>query len=144
MGIGFQFDETMTGTYTQGGAERPMSFTARARARSLLGHLTGGRATLEGHVEMEGFATHQPMSGEVDIAPIRGRRIRYEFAFTADDGKRYHFAGQKDVTPLRPLASMTQLPALITDEHGTEVASAKLHFDTRDLPSLLMSFRPVF
>jgi hypothetical protein len=141
---GFQFQETMAGTFTRhGDSQKPMKFTARARAKSFWKHLSDHKAELDGHVDMEGFATHQPLHGEVTINPILGGLIRYEFAFHADDGKGYRFAGQKDVKLLRPVETMTTLPASIVDDKGAEVATALLHFDTRSLPGFLGSFRPL-
>lgn len=141
---GFQFEETMAGTFTvDGGEERPIRFTARARVDSLRKFLGDRKADLDGEVFMEGYAVGRPLHGEVTIDPVLGRLIRYEFGFDGDDGKHYRFLGQKDVTLLDPVGSMTTLPAAITDEHGERVASATLRFDTRDLPSFLGSFRPV-
>jgi hypothetical protein len=140
---GFQFQETMAGTFTMDGAERTMKFTARARARSFFRHLTDHKAELDGHVDMDGLATHQPLHGEITINPILGRMIRYEFDFTTDDGQRLRFAGQKDVKLLHVVDTMTTLPGSIVDDKGTELATALLYFDKKRLPGFLGSFRPL-
>lgn len=140
---GFHFKETMSGTFKpDGGEERAMRFTVTARARSWLKHLRDRKAELSGELDMDGFATRAPISGELTIDPLIGRVIRYEFEFTADDHKRYRFAGQKDVTIADPVGSMTTLPGTISDSRGATVATAQLKFDTRDLPGFLGSFRP--
>jgi hypothetical protein len=143
---GFQFTETMSGTFTLSagdGAERPMLFTCQARASNLWRHLADRRAELDGHVDMEGFATRRPLQGHIVIDPILGGRIAYDFQFDGDDGKPYRFSGQKDVSPFRPWGSMTTLPGAILDERGAEVARAHLRFEAHDLPGLLGSFRPI-
>src|SRR5262249_55683219 len=96
---GFHFRETMSGTYERDdGVARAMRFTVTARAESMLGYLRDRKARLDGEVTMEGFATAKPLDGEITIDPLLGKLIRYEFAFAADDGQRYRFVGQKDVT----------------------------------------------
>jgi hypothetical protein len=142
---GFRFNETMSGSYTREGeaAEHPISFTVRARAHSLIKHARDRKATLDGRLRMEGFAADVPIEGELIINPVFGRMIRYTFDFAADDGKRYHFLGQKDVTLFDPVGSMTTLPATISDDQGKTIARAMLRFDTRDLPRFLASFRPL-
>lgn len=140
---GFRFHETMFGTLHLDGEERPIRFTLDARVPSLLQFLGDRRATIEGHVEAGGIARRAPLVGTMTIDPLLGRLIRYEFGFTGDDGKAYRFAGQKDVTPLHPLRSMTTLPAELTDGAGNKLGSADLMFDLRDLPSFLGSFRPL-
>jgi hypothetical protein len=142
---GFHFTETMAGTWTRDGAsdgERSISFTVTARARSWLKHLRDHKAMLEGTIRMDGFASNAPLSGELLINPVFGHIIKYDFRFTADDGKSYHFVGQKDVSVMDLVGTMTTLPATITDANSRTVATCLLKFDTKDLPSFLGSFRP--
>jgi hypothetical protein len=131
----------MSGTYTRDGVERPMHFTVTARAGSLLSHLRDRKARLEGEVTMDGFATARPLDGEITIDPLLGRLIRYEFTFAADDGGRYRFLGQKDVTLRDPVGSMTTLPGEILALDGKRVATAHLTFAKKDLPSFLGTWR---
>ncbi len=138
---GFHFRETMSGTYSRDGVERPMHFSVTARAGSLLGHLRDKKARLEGDVTMEGFASARPLEGEITIDPLIGKRIRYEFTFAADDGQRYRFVGQKDVTLKDPVGSMTTLPGQILALDGKRIATAALKFDKKDLPSFLGTWR---
>jgi hypothetical protein len=141
---GFEFKETMSGTWRtpSGGNERSIEFTITARAGRLLRHLFDRKAEMDGRLRMSGFAEDVPLSGELTIDPLLGKKIRYEFDFVADDGKRYHFAGQKDVEFLNVVRTMTTLPGDITGSDGSVVAHADLRFDTHDLPSFLASFRP--
>ena len=138
---GFHFRETMSGTFARDGVERPMHFTVTARAGSLLAHLRDRKARLDGEVTMEGFATARTLEGEITIDPLLGRMIRYEFTFAADDGQRYRFVGQKDVTLRDPVGSMTTLPAQVLALDGKLVATAQLAFDKKDLPRFLRTWR---
>jgi|SRR5579883_854339 len=140
---GFEFRETMSGTWTRDGIERPFAFTVRVRQPSLLRYLRERSATIEGHVDASGLASHAVVAGTIVIDPLLGRRIRYEFAFTGDDGRGYRFAGQKDVALRSFVATMTTLPGEIVDERGGPVGTALVKFDPRDLPSFLGSFRPI-
>jgi hypothetical protein len=143
---GFSFNETMQGTWTRPGEsdEHGISFTITARANSWLKHLRDRKATLEGTLRMDGFASGVPISGELIIDPVIGRLIRYTFEFTGDDGKSYRFEGQKDVSLSDVVGTMTTLPATITERSGQLAAQALLKFDTKDLPGFLASFRPRF
>ena len=90
---------------------------------------------------MEGFANARPLEGEITIDPILGGLIRYEFGFAADDGVRYRFIGQKDVTIKDPVGSMTTLPGQVLALDGKPFATAALKFDKKDLPSFLGTWR---
>jgi hypothetical protein len=41
MGLGFGFDETMSGTWTRDGVERPFSFTVNVRKHDRLAEMEG-------------------------------------------------------------------------------------------------------
>jgi hypothetical protein len=139
---GFHFRETMSGTYERDdGVARPMRFSVTARAESMLGYLRDRKARLDGEVTMEGFATGRPLDGEITIDPLLGKLIRYEFGFAGDDGQRYRFVGQKDVTIKDPVGSMTFLPGQVLALDGKRVATAKLEFDKKDLPKFLSTWR---
>jgi hypothetical protein len=146
MKTGFQFSETMAGTMelaARPGAEVPFAFTVTARAPSLREHLRDGRAELRGTVEAPGLAAAAEATGELTIRLLRGRRIRYELGFTGDDGRRYRFAGQKDLRWLEPLRSWTTLPGEITDEDGRVVARCRTRFDlASDWLAFASSWRP--
>ncbi len=139
---GFHFRETMAGTW-QGddGVTRPMRFTATARAESMLQYLRDRKARLDGEVTMDGFATARALEGEITIDPLLGRLIRYEFGFAGDDGQRYRFVGQKDVSIKDPVGSMTTLPGQVLALDGKRVATTALSFDTKDLPKFLSTWR---
>jgi hypothetical protein len=145
--FGFHFSETMQGTWTRDGQapgqeERPIAFSIVVRARSWLKHLRDHDAEIEGTLRMDGFAKEVPVRGTLHINPLMGKVIRYDFGFLADDGRRYRFIGQKDVSLSDVVGTMTTLPAAIEDENGKVVARCHMKFDTKDLPSFLASFRP--
>jgi hypothetical protein len=142
--MGFQFSETMLGHFQRDGAtdERAMRFSLTARARSWLGFLRDHTTDTEGIVHMDGFASDAPLTGTLNIDPIFGHVIGYQFEFTGDDKHRYLFRGQKDVTIEHPVESMTVLRGSILDARENPVASALLKFPLDELPSFILSFRP--
>jgi hypothetical protein len=146
--FGFRFRESMAGTWTpegggpEGTRERPISFALTARARSWLQHLRDHGTEVDGTLRMEGFAREAPVRGSLYINPILEGVIRYQLEFTGDDGRPYRLKGQKDVSVVDLVGTLTTLPATVEDEHGKVVARARLKFDTRDLPGFLSSFRP--
>jgi hypothetical protein len=137
---GFHFHETMQGTYTRDGVERPMKFSLEARAGSWLQHLRDRKARINGTIDAEGLASDRAIDGELTIDPVIKRIIRYDFTFTGDDGRPYRFTGQKDVSILDLANSMTTLPAEIFDGDKA-IAKALVKFDKKDLPSFLASWR---
>ena len=147
MSLGFEFRETMSGSYHLDDApdrERAMSFTIRARVFSLARFLRDHLANIEGEVDLEGFADHRAMRGTLEIDPLLGKKLVYTFAFEADDGRKCRFVGRKSVDFTHLLDTMTTLPGEIVDDAGNTLGSARLRFDARsDLGKWLKSFRRV-
>lgn len=143
--MGFRFSETMSGTSEwerQPGKRHPFRFdvTARASARQ---YVTTGTAHLEGTVFAPPMTRAAKAEGTITIRPLGKKFIRYELAFTADDGKRYHLVGQKDIEWLQPVTTFTTLPAEIYDDNRRKIGSCLAKFDLRrDLWKLVRSFRP--
>ncbi|MBI5482478.1 MAG: hypothetical protein HY906_26720 [Deltaproteobacteria bacterium] len=144
---GFKFEEKLTGTYhllSRPEEEKAFSFTAQAAVANVVKYLQDMSATLQGTVEMEGFADQAPLSGSLELNPLFGRVLRYQFTFVANDGKTYRFAGQKDIQLLDLPGSMTTLPGAVYDESGNEIARVLTRFDLgSDLVPFLLSWRPV-
>ena len=143
---GFAFDETMSGTMERvdhPGEQVPFSFTVHVHAESTLRHLRDGKATMRGVLEAPGLATAADAEGTMTLRPVLGRVVRYELGFTGDDGKRYRFAGQKDIRWLQALRTWTTLPGEITDESGRVVARCQTRFDYKsDWMQFASSWRP--
>jgi hypothetical protein len=146
MKTGFAFDETMTGTMER--VDRPgeqvhFTFSVQVRAPSMLQHVRDGKATMRGTIEAPGLATRADAEGTMTLRPVFARVVKYELAFTGDDGKRYRFAGQKDIRWLRALRTWTTLPGEITDESGRLVARVQTRFDYKsDWMQFASSWRP--
>lgn len=136
---GFRFAESMHGTAVLNGEQRPMIFQVAAEAPDLSAYLRDGRTHLQGHVTINGLAKEAPLSGELWIK-LLSRVIRYEFSFRDSRARLLSFRGQKDLSLLHPLRTLKTLPGEIRDEHGAQVAQAKLRFRTRDLPMFVRSF----
>ena len=143
--LGFEFTEVMSGTYTLNGKPDrtgAIRFQGRARAEDARRHLRDGLTILDGTLDMEGFADDVPISGTIEIRPVLGKVIRYDFSFTGNDGQPYRFAGQKDIRFAEIVRTMTTLPGTITTANGDEVAKATLHFDVKaDLLPFLVSWK---
>ena len=146
--IGFGFHENMSGTYTRLGVggkdpQGSFKFSGQVKAASALRHLRDNMATLDGTLDMEGFAEDVPIKGTVEIAPFTKRIIRYEFSFLGDDGKPYRFAGQKDIRFSALRSTFTTLVGAVLDASGQEVARATAKFDLdADLLPFLLSWKP--
>jgi hypothetical protein len=141
---GFEFHETMSGSFRLRGEDRdrPMSFTVRARSRRWIAFLEKREVEIEGEVDAVGFADHRRLRGTLGLDTVITRKMPYAFHFTGNDGKAYTFAGEKTIHLASLVESMTVLPGAIRDADGAEVAEALLRFDLRgDLVRFLGSWR---
>jgi hypothetical protein len=145
MSVGFEFRETMSGSYHLAGApdrERAISFTIRAVVHDLLRFLRDRTAEIVGEVDVEGFADHRPMRGTLKIDPLLGRELVYDFEFPANDERRLRFVGKKSVDFRHLLDTMTTLPAQLLGPSGEVLGTARLRFDVRsDVVKWLRSVR---
>jgi len=144
--MGFQFAETMAGTIEwqdEPGTRHPFRMDLTAIAESTREYIHTRQATLHGVVHAAPRAGASDCEGVITIRPIGERIIRYELAFTGDDGTPYELVGQKDISFLRPVYTFTHLPAEVRDDSGRVVATCNTTFDARhDLWSFLRSFKP--
>ena len=141
---GFEFYETMAGSFRLRGdpQDRSMSFTVRARSFTWASFLRRPQVDIEGEVDAEGFADHRYLRGTLGMDPLRTRTLPYAFEFAANDGARHTFTGTKTLHVGRLVESMTVLPGAILDAGGKRVAEALLRFDVQhDLGRFLHSFR---
>ena len=146
MGLGFSFEETMSGSYyllDEPLVERAISFSIGARVDGMRQFLKDRTARIEGEVYVEGLADHRPLQGTLGLKLLDERRLPYSFTFRANDGREYRLQGQKDVTMIALADTMTTLPASLYDDTGREIGRCVLRFDVRqDLTSFLRSWRP--
>ena len=144
--LGFEFRESMTGTWTAAGKpgdERPVRVTLHAVADDALAHLKDGLTQVVGTIEIAGLAEEAAVGGVLEIALLRKRIIRYDLGFVGDDGKPYRLQGQKDIRLADLPGTMTTLPAEIRDAGGQTVGKALVRFDLRsDLLTFLASWKP--
>ncbi|MFF3579336.1 hypothetical protein [Streptomyces mirabilis] len=139
---GTVFKETMLGRVrlADEDGDRPVRLDLLARADAvLLPHRTT-RAHVSGRVRIAGRADDAEAEGELEIAPLSRRRIRYRITF-AMEGRRLTLGGWKSVSPKHPLASLTVLPYTLYED-GDRVGEGTLRFPlATGLLPFLASFR---
>lgn len=144
MALGFEFHETMSGTYhllEAPGDELPMSITVRAEVHGLRRFALDPTAEITGEVDARGYADHRALRGTLEINPFVRRRLVYDFHFDENTGRRCRFHGEKELEPTRIVSTMTTLPGTIYCE-DREIGRALLRFHLRtDLLRMLRSFR---
>jgi hypothetical protein len=144
--MGFQFSETMAGEAEwdrEPGVRHPFRFEITASADSVRAHVRDGRAAVHGVVYAPPLAHAAPADGLMTIRPLGAGFIRYQLAFTGDDGALYEIFGEKRIEWRHLLHSWTHLPAEIRDAGGRRVGKAELRFDLKgDGLRFLRSFRP--
>ncbi len=137
-----RFDETMSGEVAAREGSRHFEFTARAVSDSLLAIVGWRPLVLEGTATLEGAAERAELlpGSRLEIGLPLHRYLRYQVHFRGPAGDLYRFFGEKTVSPLRPLRTMTTLEGRLF-RNGAEVGRATLRFKLRDLPAFLGSFR---
>jgi hypothetical protein len=137
------FSEVMAGPARVGAErdERPLRLELDVSSPGLLKIWADTEATMTGRVSLPGVADDPHATGTLQIAPLRRRRLRYQLAFRATDGRPLRLDGWKSVRLLRPLHSMTTLPATVYEADGSVLGDAQLRFEPRDLPKFLATFR---
>ena len=137
----------MAGTFAFVGSPddvRPMSFTIRARSAALPAFLRERQVSIEGEVDVEGFADHRYLRGILGLDLLRSRELPYEFAFTANDGEGYRFEGKTSLASGAFIESMTVLSGVVCTANRKEIGRALLRFDLRsDLVRFVTSFKTV-
>lgn len=137
--MGLSFFETMQGELVdRDGVAHAADFAVKAESASLARLFMTGRARLTGVVRARPWASDLACEGSLLIDPLRGRRLVYDLGFVDPDGRRWRLNGQKDLSLLRPLRSMTRLRTELTCD-GEPVACGMVTFDLKDLPAFVTS-----
>ena len=139
----FSFTENMYGTYTLLGDESKrgrFDFHCSFGSDDLRELLTTKTTVLKGWVDMEGFATRQPLEGTLKIDLVAVKELVYDFTFTDDRGVLMHFFGKKNVKYLHLPTTMTTLFGVVEREN-IPFAKVESHFKLRELPRFILSFK---
>jgi UDP-glucose 4-epimerase len=147
--VGFEFTETMSGTYRRTDAaaapDRNFTFTVTATAERAREFARRPLTRLRGTLFAEDLADGVPIEGTLEIALFSRKQLVYEFDFAGRDGGRYHYRGQKDIDWLRFFETITTLEGRLTDGEGKEIASTTTRFDLKnDLLPMALSLRAVY
>jgi choline dehydrogenase-like flavoprotein len=137
--MGLSFFETMSGHLDDTESNRhPAEFEIKAEANHLHALVRTGEARITGVMHAPPWATAAPLEGTIRILPFLGRTITYDFTFRDDQDRELRFWGQKSLSWLRPVKTMTILKSEL--RHGDDVlASGVLTFALGDLPSFIGS-----
>src|SRR5688572_17087277 len=131
---GFEFRETMTGTWHRLDApldERPIQFTLRAQVDGLRRFLWRRVSEITVEIDAQGLADHRALRGTMEIDPLLGKKIVYDFTFVDNDGQEHRFHGEKEIEHARFMKTMTTLPATLW-QGEREVGRAVLRFHVRE------------
>ena len=135
------FAETMAGTFTNAdGAQSPIVFTVSATAQKARAFVTGAPIRLEGTMTVGGICRDAPATGTLEVRVLTTQEIVYTLTFVGDDGATYRYKGQKDVSAINLLKSMTTLRGEVYRETEA-IGTGELSFSMRDLPEFLKSFQ---
>ncbi|WP_406053635.1 hypothetical protein OG462_44080 [Streptomyces sp. NBC_01077] len=136
-----RFSETMLGTVSLDGHERSIRLDLDVETDELLRPWRTVHAKAKGRIRVTGLTDDSTVTADLEISPLKRRRIRYRLSFNAG-GRRLTLDGWKSVTALRPVASMTTLPFTLHEEDGTRAGTGTLRFPlSTSLVPFLRSFR---
>jgi choline dehydrogenase-like flavoprotein len=134
------FFETMRGELRDAGGDvHDVSFEMKADGGTVGELLSTGEAHITGVVHAPPWADYAALEGTVRISPILRRTIEYDFTFQNADWEQFRLFGQKDISWLRPLHSMTHLEVTL-EQDGGALAEGELRFSLSDLPSFAASW----
>lgn len=130
------FTETMQGTLRDAaGTDHAASFTVAALGEGK------GFFRLTGSVRAGPWASEQQATGSLQLGPGL-KFLRYVVRFPCQGGQ-WELRGEKTPSVWAPLRSMLQMPAVLVDASGVEVARGNLAFALRDLPRFLWTWSPL-
>ena len=123
-----------------GGAPREMVLHAAVQAPSLRRMWFNSPMTIDGLVTIEGMVAHAEAAGSLEVDLLGCRRVVYDLGWRDTEGALGRFFGWKSLDLRHPLRSTTELKGKVM-RSGELVGHATLHFDLKDLPSFVRSFR---
>ena len=143
--IGFNFNETMTGTHFLNGTEGKFEFIVRWGPDNIFNWLNvfSGKflsQPLHGIITADGICEEQECEGTLELKYWKGK-IRYTIFFTANDIP-YKYVGEKrDIRPWNLHRTHTTCYGILTNLKTNEVVSEPLtYFRLKTLPAFLLSF----
>ncbi|HEU4404883.1 MAG TPA: isochorismatase family protein [Polyangiaceae bacterium] len=112
--------------------ERPLAIELEAHARPLRALARGPNFGLGGEIDARGFADARPLDGTLAWASPGGlRALRYNFAFSSNEGRPHRFAGRSVLLPGARLDSLSSLSGSFFDGAGAEVGRLLARVDLR-------------
>lgn len=145
MAFGFEFQERVGGHYyflNEPTIDRIIRMTFKVSMNGVMRFAKDKLFDMTGEIFAEGFAEHRPVVGTIGFRVHDERRLPYDFSFTANDGKRYRFRGQKDFASYRIMDSLTTLDATLINDEQKEIARAAFKFEGgAEWMTLLESFK---
>tara|TARA_B100000959_G_scaffold254284_1_gene285839 strand:- start:398 stop:2779 length:2382 start_codon:yes stop_codon:yes gene_type:complete len=140
--MGFSFFENMRGDLVDNsGHTHFIDFDIKGEAPKFSQFLKDGKTRISGVVHIQPWAKNATLEGTLRIAPLTSRTLEYEFDFSGDDNRQYHFSGRKNLEWKRPLETMTTMSAKLSRQ-GQSLASGFLAFDMNNVLAFLASFKP--
>jgi hypothetical protein len=133
--FGVQFSNRLNGAFrlhSEEGNDHPARLELTGRVPNLLQALLAARVTIQGIISLEGFADDKPLTGELEIIPLRGMRLQLQFA--DNQGRPCSLDTSKEFDIGDAFKGKAKLVAAVRGEGGEQLGSVHLEVD------LLQSF----
>jgi hypothetical protein len=128
--FGVQFTNKMGGAFrlqADEGDERPVRLEITGELPNLLSALLSARVSLKGVISLSGFADDKPVSGEMEIMPLRGMRLALQFADNQGSDCRLETAKSFELGDA--FKGKAELKAALQGASGQDLGSVRLDVD---------------
>jgi len=151
--IGFKMDEIMTGTHRFVGnadpeGEHPLHFSLTWGNKNIFNFLNPfskeySLSEARGFITVGGLVDKADCTGTLHLQYFTERKIRYEFTFKDDQGKSYHYLGEKrNIWPWNLHKTHVTCYGTITEVGSDKVISESVvYFPFREMVPFLLSFK---
>ena len=144
--FGFELTESISGTwhsFEEPLVDKRVRVKMKLTVNGLRRFALERQIKVEGRIHAESLADDRPLTGSIKWRLLDENRVFYELELDGDDGREYHFRGQRDFFVYNAIGSLTTMYASVYDEDDHEIGRATLHFEPKlELPALLKTFRP--
>jgi hypothetical protein len=133
--LGVQFQNQLSGAFrlqTEESAERPARLELKGQVPNLFTAIFATRVSLQGTISLSGFADEKPLTGELELYPLRSLRLRLQFP--DNQGAGCSLEAAKDFDVGETLRGKAEVAATLRGQDGAELGLVRLEVD------LLQSF----
>jgi hypothetical protein len=126
--FGVQFQNKVSGYYRLGEAEeRPLTLALTGKVTNALEALFNARVALNGTISLDGYADEKPVTGELQVQPLR--RMRLDLSFADNQGAACKLEATKEFELPDAVNARAELAGELRGEGGAALGRVRLEVD---------------